>query len=102
MPHQWPLELIKPVSVRKAATQTRDLAYDTVSVTYAVFVLCQSVPSEKNLKEKKDQRDPVVVYWPSVFLEAWGTKAKNHTSSGKSWFTGLAAEGGKANKLVFS
>ena len=21
------------------------------------------------------QRDPVVVYWPSVFLEAWGTKA---------------------------
>ncbi len=23
-----------------------------------------------------DQRDPVVVYWPSGFLEAWGTKAK--------------------------
>ena len=22
------------------------------------------------------QKDPVVVYWPSVFLEAWGTKAK--------------------------
>ncbi len=28
------------------------------------------------------QKDPVVVYWPSGFLEAWGTKAnKNHTFS---------------------
>jgi hypothetical protein len=44
------------------------------------------------------QRDPVVVYWPSVFLEVWDTKAKNHTCLGKYWLFGLAAEGGKANK----
>ncbi len=36
-----------------------------------------------------NQRHPVVVYWPSGFLEAY-------------WFMGLAAEGGKANKPVFS
>jgi hypothetical protein len=43
-----------------------------------------------------------VVYWPSGFLEAKGTKAKNHTFSGKYWFISLAAFGGKANKPVFS
>ncbi len=29
-----------------------------------------------------------MVYWPSDFLEAWGTKAKKPDFSGKSWFIG--------------
>ncbi len=45
-----------------------------------------------------DQRDPVVVYWPSVFLEAWGTKAKNHSCLRTYWFCGRAAFGGKATQ----
>jgi hypothetical protein len=48
------------------------------------------------------QRDPVVVYWPSVFLEAWSTKAKHNTFSGTYWFIGLAAFGGRVNKPIFS
>jgi hypothetical protein len=29
-----------------------------------------------NLREPLSQRHPEVFFWPSVFLEAWGTKAK--------------------------
>ncbi len=37
-----------------------------------------------------------------IFGEAWGTNAKNYIVLGKSWFVGLAAEDGKAQKLRFS
>jgi hypothetical protein len=52
------------------------------------------------------QRDPAVFLWPSVFLKAWGTKAnKPHLVFPLTtrWFTGLAAEGGKApNQYLFT
>ncbi len=36
---------------------------------------------------------------PTGCLEAWGTNAnKKNTCSGRDWFVGLAAEGGKAKK----
>jgi hypothetical protein len=37
------------------------------------------------------QRDPVVVYWPSLFLEAWGTKAEKPQFYKKILFFWLAA-----------
>jgi hypothetical protein len=48
------------------------------------------------------QRDPEVVFWPSVFLEAWGAKAKIHKFLGKGCFVCPAAFGGKAPKPYFS
>ncbi len=32
---------------------------------------------------RSGKMDPEVFFWPGVFLEAWGTKTKNHTFSGK-------------------
>jgi hypothetical protein len=43
-----------------------------------------------------------VFCWPSVLLDAWGTKAKKHICSRNEWFVGLAAEGGNAKKPLIS
>ena len=48
------------------------------------------------------QKDPVGVYWRSVFWRPGVPRPKNHTFSRKYWCIGLAAEGGKANKPQFS
>ncbi len=45
-----------------------------------------------------NQMDPEVVFWPSGFLEAWGTETKQPHTFRR--FFGLAAEGGKANKTT--
>ena len=34
-----------------------------------------------SIEKRTCQRDPAAVYWPSVFLEAWGAKAKKHIFS---------------------
>ena len=48
------------------------------------------------------QRDPGVVYWPSVFLEALGYQGQQTTHfPEQSGFVGLAAEGGKAKQPFF-
>jgi hypothetical protein len=39
------------------------------------------------------QRKPELVFWPSCFLEAWGTKAKNHLFLENVWFFGLGTPG---------
>ncbi len=49
------------------------------------------------------QRDPEVVVWPSVFLEAWGTKApENLAFSRKSCFVCLAASASRPKNHDFS
>ncbi len=47
------------------------------------------------------QRDPVVVYLPSCFLETWGAKANKPHFFMKILVFGLAAFGGKAKNKYF-
>ncbi len=47
-------------------------------------------------------KDPEVVFWPSVFWRPGVRRPKNHTCSRNAWLFGLAAEGGKAKKPLFS
>ncbi len=51
----------------------------------------------------KYQRDPVIVFWPSVFVGGLGYRGKKQTlrSARKHWFVGPAAFGGKATKPEF-
>jgi hypothetical protein len=41
-----------------------------------------------------------VVFWPSVCLEAWGTKAKNQSFPEKVWLFGLGTPGLRKNHLA--
>ncbi len=43
-------------------------------LSFFVVVLKQKIKNKSPL-HASPQRDPVVVYWPSGFLEAWGTNA---------------------------
>ena len=45
-------------------------------------------------------RDLEVFLLAKLFLEAWDARAKKHTGLGKSWFSGLAAEGAKAKQTL--
>jgi hypothetical protein len=51
---------------------------------------------------RTSQRDPEIVFGPSVFLEAWGTKANKPHMFKTIIVFGLAAEGGKAQQPLFS
>jgi hypothetical protein len=53
------------------------------------FIICELLVT---------QRDPVVVYWPSGFLEAWGTKAKKPQFSRNVLFL-LALPQGQKNSM---
>ena len=48
------------------------------------------------------QRDPVVVFWPSCFLEAWGTKAKKpHMVKNITVFLAVPPKAARPNTSFF-
>ncbi len=80
------------------------LSQPRILVCVCVFVVVAGVPMDfvGFTAGFKVQRDPEVVFG-QVFLGGLGVpKPTNRTFSGEEWLFGLAAEGGKANKPIFS
>ncbi len=73
--------------------QPSRVAYVQVDNTFVIKTARGGTASPAATAERIAQRHPEVFIWPSVFLEAWGAKAKNHTFPGNVWFFGLGTPG---------